>query len=585
VDTATDRLTEQERDMLEEVSRELLWGHAQALAGRERISGTPAEREAVGSLRTQLDELGLTTTVYEVESLLGWPEAATLELLGPVSERVDAITHALAPSTPPDGLEADVVCIRGDEEEEFRQAAGRICLLPGIASPLKVLWGCRARAAALVFANQDADRVHEMCVSPVWGTPTTETAGLLPDLPVLSVRQADGERIRSLAGQGLRLRLRARTFRGWRSTPLLVGELRGPIDPDQFVLLSGHHCSWYRGAMDNGAANATMLEVARILARHRDRLQRSVRIAFWPGHTQGRYSGSTWYCDHFWEDLHDHCVLHVNADSTGARGAALYSASCMPETRAFAVAAIRDATGIVATPHRQSRAGDQSFWACGVPSVFMDLSQVPAELAAGASDLFGGGGAGPGLPWWWHTPEDTIDKLDPEVMERDTRVYLLATFRAAAAQVLPYRYRPAASEIREALEGYQQAAGDRLDLAPAIDRAIAAERAAAAVDGLLDRLPTPGPERAAKLNRALEAMDRELVLIAFTERGRFDQDLAVPIPPVPLLSPVSWLASLDPGSDESHFLTTELLRRRNQVCYQLRLAARAAQAALVAAEP
>lgn len=581
--TPTDHLSEQEQAMLAEVSKGRLWGHVQALASWERISGTPAEREAVGYLRTQLDDVGLTTTVYEVESLLGWPEAATVELLGPVSERIDAITHALAPSTPQDGLEAEVVCIRGDEEEEFHRAARKICLLPGIASPLKVLWGCRAGAAALVFASQDADRVHDMCVSPVWGTPTTATAGLLPDLPVLSVRQADGERIRSLAGQGLRLRLRARTFRGWRRTPLLVGELRGPVDPDQFVLMSGHHCSWYRGAMDNGAANATMLEVARILARHRDRLQRSVRVAFWPGHTQGRYSGSTWYCDHFWEDLHDNCVLHVNADSTGARGATLYSAPCMPETRDFAVAAIRDAIGAVATPHRQPRAGDQSFWACGVPSVFMDLSQVPAELAAGASDLFGGG-VGPGLPWWWHTPEDTIDKLDPEVMERDTRVYLLATFRAAAASVLPFRYRPAASEIREALEGYQRTAGDRLDLASALDHAAAVEQAAAEVDALLDRLPPLGQQRAAELNRALEAMDRELVLIAFTEQGRFDQDLAVPIPPVPLLAAVSRLARIHPASDEARFLTTQLLRRRNQVCYQLRQAERAARAVLFTAQ-
>ena len=128
------------------------------------------------------------------------------------------------------------------------------------------------------------------------------------------------------------MRLWTRTFWGWRMTPLLIGEIPGTEEADDFVLLSGHHCSWYLGAMDNGSANATMLEVARALARHRDRLRRSVRFAFWPGHTQGRYSGSTWYFDTFWEDLHDNCVLHVNVDSTGARGASIYVALGMPET-------------------------------------------------------------------------------------------------------------------------------------------------------------------------------------------------------------------------------------------------------------
>jgi Iap family predicted aminopeptidase len=582
-------LDELERTVLAEVSREELWRHATTLAQWEKVSGTEGERRAVDYLRSQLDRFGLETTLYEFESLLGWPEQARLELLEPETGRVDAITHSFVPSTPEAGLEGEVVDLGTGEEADFaRGVRGKIGLIQGIASPLRVLHGSQAGAAALVFANQDGDRIHEMCVSPVWGTPTTRTASLLPNLPVVSIRQADGERLRALAARGrLRVRLQARTFWGWRTTPLLVGELKGRADPEQFVLFSGHHCSWYLGAMDNGTANATMLEVARVLAGHRDRLHRSVRIAFWPGHTQGRYSGSTWYFDHFWEDLHDNCVLHVNADSTGARGASIYRALSMAETREFAVAAIRDAIGEEAEPERQSRAGDQSFWGCGVPSVYMDLSQVPPEMAArqGSSGLFTAAGQPErrqpgGLPWWWHTAEDTIDKIDPEVLERDTRVYLLATLRAAAAPVLPFRYREAAREIRETLERYQETAAGRLDLGPAVARATRVEERAAEVDRLLDALgPEPAPERAAAINRALQEMDRELVLINFTAQGPFDQDLAIPVPPVPLLEPVRHLAGLDPTSDEARFLATELLRNRNKVAYHLRLAERAGERA------
>ena len=86
-------------------------------------------------------------------------------------------------------------------------------------------------------------------------------------------------------------------------------------------VFSGHVDSWHYGAMDNGTANATMLEVARLLAQHRDELYRGLRVIFWSGHSHGRYSGSTWYVDNHWEELHDRCVAHVNVDSTGARGA------------------------------------------------------------------------------------------------------------------------------------------------------------------------------------------------------------------------------------------------------------------------
>jgi hypothetical protein len=582
-------LTEFENGLLAGVSRDRLWKHAETLAQWEKVSGTPGERAAVDYLRGQLEALGLDVTEHRFESLLGWPESASLEAVAPERATFEAITNAFTPSTPAQGLEGEVAYAGQGSEGELAGVAGKIALLEGMASPLKVLQAGQAGAVGLVFIQEE--QLHNMCVSAVWGTPTTKTAGLLAKTPSVSVRRGDGERLKALAAAGgLRVRLHATTFWGWRETPLLTAQIEGTEDPSQFVLLSGHHCSWHLGAMDNGTADATILEVARVLSERREGLRRSVRIAFWPGHTQGRYSGSAWYFDHFWEDLHDNCVLHVNCDSTGAQGAVHYHAIGMPETSRYAVDAIADAIGAEAEPERQSRAGDQSFWSSGVPSVFMSLSLVPGEMTASRpAGLFSGdsGAAGaasrPGLPWWWHTPEDTIDKIDPEVLQKDTRVYVLATLRAAAAPVLPFRYAPAAADIRSTVERYQAAAGSRIDLGPALARARAVEERAAEVDRRLDALGDGAgldAARAADLNRALRAIDRELVVINFTAEGPFDQDLALPVPPVPLLAPAERLASLDAASDEARFLATELVRNRNKAAYHLRLAAEAADRAI-----
>ncbi len=579
-------LTELEARLIGEVSQETLWHHASTLAQWERISGTAGERAGVDYLQQQLKNYGLKTDLYEFESLLGWPEEAALEVRSPVAKTLKAITHSFVPSTPPEGIEAEVVHVGAASEADFARqpVAGKIVLLDGMSSPTKVLRCQQHGVAAAIFVT--ADRLHDMCVSPVWGTATTKTADLLPKMPVVSTTRDSGNEIKAQMEKGpVTLWMRTKTFWDWRPTLVLTGEIPGVVEPDKFVLLSGHHCTWYYGAMDNGTANATMLEVARILSLHRQDLRRSVRVAFWPGHTQGRYSGSTWYFDNFWEDMHDNCVLHVNTDSTGARGAIHYVAISMPETRKFALSAIRDSIGAEAEPERQSRAGDQSFWGCGVPSIFMGLSEVPIEQAAdlGGAGLFTAAGSEPkkksGMPWFWHTPDDTIDKIDPEVLQRDTKVYLLATSRPAIEPVLPFHYAPAAREIRETLEQYQSAAGDRIDLSPATTRASKLEAAAETLDGLLDQA-RGGPlvEKAADLaNKGAMAMDRVLVLLNFSGNGPFDQDLAIPIPAVPLLEQARRLRDMDPKSSESRFLVTELVRNRNKVAFHLREALTAAE--------
>ncbi len=76
---------------------------------------------------------------------------------------------------------------------------------------------------------------------------------------------------------------------------------------------------------------------------------RSVRIAWWSGHSHGRYAGSTWYADTFGLDLIEHCVAQVNCDSPGCRWATEYrDVSWTPELGAFTQAVIRDVTGLPA---------------------------------------------------------------------------------------------------------------------------------------------------------------------------------------------------------------------------------------------
>src|SRR5207248_2142651 len=240
--------------------------------------------------------------------------------------------------------------------------------------------------------------------------------------------------------------------------PHLVGSLPGRGE-DRFLLFSGHVDAWHHGAMDNAAANATMLEIARLLATRRDALARGIRFAFWSGHSHGRYAGSAWYADDAWRELHARCVLHLNVDSTGARGATDYSVlHATEDAQTLAEAAVADVTGQRGRARRFSRAGDQSFWGAGVPSAFMSLSGLPkqdTELSRAMERLVGSAG----FPWWWHTKDDTVDKIDADVLALDTKVYLATALRWLNAPVLPLDHRRAARSVLTELEALQAAAG------------------------------------------------------------------------------------------------------------------------------
>jgi hypothetical protein len=546
-----------------------------------RLSGSEEEARAFDYLETTLKSFGLPVRRYHHEALVSWPGVASLEIPGSQSQQVECITHAFAASTPTGGVEAEVVDARGGDFGPT--VRGKIALVDGLAMPVRARAAEQAGAVGVIFLNPP--ELHEMIVSTVWGSPTPETVTALPKLVAVSVRERDGALLREQAGTGdLRVRLHAAVDTRWRKTPILVADLGGRDEPDRFVLFSGNVDSWHYGAMDNGSANAVMLEMARILSRRQKRLRRGVRFAFWSGHSHGRYSGSTWYADTHWDDLYRHAVLHLNVDSAGGKGATVLSeAQTMAETWALAARCIKDVSGQDLERRRISRMGDQSFWGIGLPSMFVDVSAQPAGTSAAGSalaSLTGGASHHGGLGWWWHTTEDTLDKIDKANLHRDAQVYALALWRWCTAPVLPLDYRETATELRTALRGIQEAAGDTFDMTQpleAVERfASASGRLAAAAERIAAGLGGRGTRRqrqaAAALNDGLMRIGRALIPINYTAAGPFDHDPAVPIPPVPALQPASRLRTLRTGSDEQLMLVTRLTRDRNKVTHAVNTA-------------
>jgi hypothetical protein len=261
--------------------------------------------------------------------------------------------------------------------------------------------------------------------------------------------------------------------------------------------------------------------------------------------------------------LSKRCVAHVNVDSTGAKGNTIMSdALSSAELYPLAAEAIKVQGGQELDGHRMSRAGDQSFWGIGIPSMFMGMGEQPLGGTNPMGAVLGGAGRkSAGFGWWWHTPQDTLDKMDPDLLVRDTRVYVHAIWRLVTDSVLPLEYGRHLEALGSTLQALEGDLGDRLSLEPLLARIeILRRRLAEAMAGTVD---------ANTVNRALMRVSRALVPIDYTRGDRFDHDPALSQPPYPVLDPVRRLAAAQPGSDEAHFAAVRARRALNRLAVAL----------------
>ncbi len=541
-----------------------LMRHVGALAQWIKLSGSQGEADSLRYVRAQLDGIGFRTRMLSHDAYISLPGTSRVQADNMV---LPSITHSFSRAGDVTGA---LVHVGAGNDADFagRDLRGCIVLVDGIATPPVARRASRAGAVGQLHVSPQ-EHLHEMCISPVWGNPSAETVAELPSTVVCSVLLSDGAALRDRLARGERptVVLHAEVDTGWRKTPILEAALDAPGADDEapFVLFSGHHDTWYYGVMDNGTANAAMLEVARLCRAQRDRWKRGLRLCFWSGHSHGRYSGSTWYVDEHWDELDRRCVTHINVDSPGADGAdILGNVGSMSQLRALATEAIADQTGQALLGKRMSRGADQSFNGLGLPAIFGDISEpVPTPVGAHC--------------WWWHTPDDLADKISEKNLVRDTRIYVHAVCRLLTDAVLPLDYAAFAQDLLAELATLGSALGGRLPL----DSLTAGAAALRDHAGRLASLSAGADDgTAARINRALMLMSRALVPMDYTSGDRFAHDPALAQPAWPSLQALRDLAATTPGSDAAHFATVSAIRARNRVAHALRQANEAAVAVI-----
>lgn len=564
------------RQVVNQVNANAAWPLVEAFSTMPRWKPEDVEASAHDIAR-RLGDLGVPVELLEANLYLSIPYEATVDAGG---ETLASKPPAYSVSCPegltgmlhhiPGTLSANVSSFYEKNRDEAAAAAdrirGKIVLTDGFASPNKVLEFQEKGAIGVIAVNPGVDRHWGIC-SSIWGTPDLDDLPRKPAIPVAVVNNADGHKLIELAKAGGNATIRTRLEEGWFKSLVPVVNVTGAIEPEKFVLLAGHYDSWDVGVGDNATGDAALLEIARLLWHNKDKLRRSVRIAWWPGHSTGRYAGSAWFADTFALDLDENCVAQVNCDSPGCRWADVYeNVACMSEATELCKSVVQELTGLHFEGERPLRAGDYSFNNIGLSSFFMLSSTMTVEKRR-EMNYYTVGGCGGNIAW--HTENDLMDIADREILIRDIKVYLGAVMAVANASVLPFDWRTTTAEFAVTLEKYRTAAGEEAMLLDPVTTALTELIAA------LERFYTgiaDGSVSHADANAAIQGLARLLVPLNYTSGPRFTHDPALPVPALPALSVATELAKH--SSDTRGFARTQLTRGVNRTAAALRQASR-----------
>ncbi len=529
-----------EQRFLDEVSLDLPWSLVEEFATTPRWRPEDVNR-AADVIAAKLRAAGVPVEVHAPEIYLSIPYSASVSA-GGVTYRAKPPSSSLSV---PGGRTGKLVTLKANPKalrsynrdiktlfggsiaslaEVRALVGGNIVVMQGFGNPaltsLIEEWG----GIGLIAVNPGID-IHWGTCTTIWGSPDLEDMPRKPKIPVVAVNNPDGQKLMALAAEGGEATIRTDLVEGWFAQKIPVVSIPGSVEPEKFVLLHGHYDSWDVGVGDNATGDATLLELSRVLWANRGALRRGVKLAWWPGHSTGRYAGSTWFTDAFALDLDRNCVAQINCDSPGCRWATSYhDTRAFTESAAIATAAILDIVpDAVVRTQRPPQAGDYSFNNIGLPSFFMLSSTMPDELRH-EKHYYDVSGCGANIAW--HTENDTLEIADRDVLLTDMKIYLLSALRVANAEILPFDWSATCDEFLATIDEYQVASKGLADLSAA----------RAATEGLKSDLAQLDHAAPAQRNAAVMELARVLVPINYTREPRFRHDPAYTVPKLPTLA-------------------------------------------------
>lgn len=196
----------------------------------------------------------------------------------------------------------------------------------------------------------------------------------------------------------------------------VIAEITGSKRPDEIVLISAHLDSWDEGtgALDDGAGVGLVMATAALLKQEKP--ERTIRVVLF-GNEEGGLIGARAYAARHHQQLAKH--VFASESDFGAGRIWRFDTGMGEQALGFARELQKKLAplGIAMGPNTASGGPDVSILkAQGVPV---------ASLMQDGTDYFD----------YHHTPNDTLDKIDPAALRQNLEAWLIMTREIANSQV------------------------------------------------------------------------------------------------------------------------------------------------------
>jgi carboxypeptidase Q len=394
-----------------------------------RVTGSPEAGRAIQWGVEKMKAIGLENVHTEPWQISrGWTRiSADAEIVSPIHRRVMIDAMGWVGSTPAGGAEAEVVPVNGYQlENEMRDNSGnwrgKILLI--------VQLGARPKDGSSMFAKfgEFLKAAHQAgAVAVIGGQGGRKAEGMhlthtgalgfnaYYEIPVVSMAAEDQEQLERYIARGKSVRLKMNVQNRVSDGPVdsanVVGEIRGTQNPEQIVVVGGHLDSWdlASGTTDNGCGTTTTLGAAEAIMKSGFKPRRTIRFVLFTGEEEGLL-GSLAYAKTHQSEMANHVAAvvldfgqgPVTGFQMGGRD------DLIPQMEGFAAAL--QAFGKLEVDDEPEFGTDTGpFILAGLPGINLNQDS-------------------PDYKYTHHSPVDTLDKVKPDVLDRNATVMALTGF-------------------------------------------------------------------------------------------------------------------------------------------------------------
>lgn len=395
-----------------------------------RMGGTEGDEKAVAWGIAKLNELGYDRVYTEPVQFPVWHRGdADAEVTAPFRQPLVITALGGSPSTPADGIEAEVVhfaTVEALENADDDSLGGRIAFISNRMERAQNGSGYGPAVRARSLGPQLArDKGASALLIRSIGTSNHRIAhtGLMrvseenPGVPAAALSNPDADLLERLLDRDLPVTIGFRTSSHWGeqyTSHNVIGEITGSTKADEYVLIGCHLDSWDlgTGAFDDGAGCGITMAAAYLISELDHRPARTIRVVLFANEEQGLH-GARAYLEAHRDTLEKHAIGSESDFGAGR----IYRFSSRVDPSAFGaidqITQVMAPLGIVRGDNLASGGADMT--------PMRQAGMAVASLHQDGMDYFD----------LHHTANDTLALIEPEALQQNTAAWVAFTYLTA----------------------------------------------------------------------------------------------------------------------------------------------------------